>query len=428
MTRGRIIAAVVVLVIVAAVAYGVIASAGAATSVSVATVTRQDLSVTVTASGKTEADVRRDVYPVAQGILARVQVTDGQKVSAGDVLASLQTGPLSLAVSQAASQLDAARAQLSQVDAGVPSAIDRAAASAAVAAAEAQYSAVSSAYHSLAEALAEATASVRPSLEASLTALGVQKKQAYAALQSARSSSGKLTAAARISAARTAASAAVDAAQSALSLAKSNFAGASMVAPIDGVVVFNPVGAPGTDGATPKAAAGVAVSPAAAPFSVEELSPITFDAQVDEADVASVGVGMKATVSLDAFPAATFPGTVSVIRPTAIQTTTGGIAFPVLVTLDPTTLKVLVGMSGSVDIVTSDVPSALVVPTEAVLDQSGGKYVFVVNADDTVTRTAVQVGAITDTYAEITSGLTEGQRVATSDLSSLKDGSKVKPQ
>ena len=87
---------------------------------------------------------------------------------------------------------------------------------------------------------------------------------------------------------------------------------------------------------------------------------------------------MKTKISLDAFPSDTFDGTVETIRSTAIQTTTGGIAFPVLVKIDPKAKNLLLGMSGSVDIEVNAVPDALTVPIEAILDESGKKFVFVV--------------------------------------------------
>jgi HlyD family secretion protein len=427
-TRGRIIAAVVVLLVIGAVAYGVIASGNASTSVTTAKATVQDLGVTVTASGKVETATRRDIYAPAAGTLKSVSVTDGQSVHAGQTLATMDPGPLQVQVEQARAALAAANAQDDAVDKGVPAAIDRSAARAAQSAAQAGYDAARSAYDKFAAFYDSATPTVKPSLEATLTQLSIARKQAYAALQSAKSGVSKLSVAAKVTLAEAAAHAAVDSASQALKLAKDTLASSTLVSPIDGTVIFNAVGVPGTDSQAPRPSAGAAVAPGSAPFTVADLHSLYFDAQVDEADVASVAVAMKATVSLDAFPSSTFNGTVKVVRPTAIQTTTGGIAFPVLVLVDPAASKLLLGMSGSTDIDVNAVTGALTVPIEAVLDASGKKYVFVVGADSKVTRTEVQVGVLTDTDAQITSGIHEGDTVATSNLSALKDGMTVKPQ
>jgi RND family efflux transporter MFP subunit len=194
---------------------------------------------------------------------------------------------------------------------------------------------------------------------------------------------------------------------------------------MDGIVVFNPVGAPGADGTLPKAAEGAAVAPGSAPFSVVDMADLNFNAQVDEADVAKVESDMASKVSLDAFATTTFPGKVKVVRSTAVQTTTGGIAFPVLVAVDPTDKKLLLGMSGSVDIEVSAVKGALTVPIEAILDDGGKKFVFIVKADN-VSKVEVTTGALTDTRAQILSGVSAGDTVATSNLTALTDGMTVR--
>ena len=55
---------------------------------------RPDLGVTVSASGKVAAGDRAEVYPPAAGTLDDVYVKDGQTVTAGQKLAKMDTGPL----------------------------------------------------------------------------------------------------------------------------------------------------------------------------------------------------------------------------------------------------------------------------------------------------------------------------------------------
>jgi multidrug efflux pump subunit AcrA (membrane-fusion protein) len=61
-----------------------------------------------------------------------------------------------------------------------------------------------------------------------------------------------------------------------------------------------------------------------------------------------------------------------------------------------------------------------------VLDENGKKFVYVLGSDSKVKKTEVEVGAMTDTLAEITSGLADGDTVVTSQLTALKDGQTVK--
>ncbi len=116
--RTKIILAVVVLVVVAgAAAFFFMRSQGSGPEVKVATVSKTDLGVTVSASGKVAAGLRADVYPPAAGTLDEVFVIDGQKVVAGDKLATMDVGPLQLQLDQAKSGLAAAQAGLANVGA-----------------------------------------------------------------------------------------------------------------------------------------------------------------------------------------------------------------------------------------------------------------------------------------------------------------------
>ncbi|QLQ16893.1 MAG: efflux RND transporter periplasmic adaptor subunit [Micropruina sp.] len=111
MTRGRIIAGVVVLAVLGALGGGYAYSrATNVTAVTTATVTKQAITVTVNASGTVVPDAAVGVYAGVGGTLSSVAVTDGAKVAKGDVLAKIATGPLKLAVQQAESEWAAARA------------------------------------------------------------------------------------------------------------------------------------------------------------------------------------------------------------------------------------------------------------------------------------------------------------------------------
>ena len=419
MSKGKIIAGVVALVVIAAVVGAVYySSAASAPLVSVARVTSETLGVIVTASGKVEAANKADVYPPTAGLLVSVDVADGDVVKAGATIAQMDTAPLKLQVKQANAGLKGAKAQLDGVNKGVPAAIDKAAADAGVNAAQAAYNAAKAAYEAYA---------MFSSTDATATQLAIAKKQTNAALQNAKSGRSKLSTMAKVALAKASAQAAVDSASYALRLAQDTLDKATLTAPIDGVVVFNAVGAPGTDGTLPKASVGAAVAPGSAPFTVVDLGSLNFNAQVDEADVAKVKADMPAKVSLDAFVTTTFPGKVKSIRTTAVQTTTGGIAFPVLVAIDQTKDRILLGMSGSVDIEVNAVSGALTVPIEAILDDAGKKCVFVVKADK-VAKVEVTTGALTDVRAQVLTGLTAGDTVATNNLTALTDGMTVRTQ
>jgi multidrug efflux system membrane fusion protein len=67
----------------------------------------------------------------------------------------------------------------------------------------------------------------------------------------------------------------------------------------------------------------------------------------------------------------------------------------------------------------------LTVPNAALQTGAPGTFVYVVNADNTVSVQVVKIGAATASATEITSGLTEGERVVIDGADRLRDGSHV---
>ncbi len=203
---------------------------------------------------------------------------------------------------------------------------------------------------------------------------------------------------------KAAAQAAVVAAQQAVNVAKAAVDDATLVAPIDGTVFLNPAGTPGADGKIPVASPGSAVSFASAPFSVVDLNGSTFVAEVDEADVDRLKVGMSATVTLDSFPGKSFKTTVLRISSASQPTATGGTIFPVELALQDTGKNILIGMKGDATIEVSSIQGAMTIPVEALFNENGKNFVYRVDNNKLV-KTDITVGATTDTEVEVLSGL-----------------------
>ena len=70
--------------------------------------------------------------------------------------------------------------------------------------------------------------------------------------------------------------------------------------------------------------------------------------------------------------------------------------------------------------------NAVLVPTPAVLSGAPGDYVYLVNADQTVSVHKVTPGPSDGKHTVIVSGLTVGQQVATDGMDRLSDGAKIK--
>jgi RND family efflux transporter MFP subunit len=72
--------------------------------------------------------------------------------------------------------------------------------------------------------------------------------------------------------------------------------------------------------------------------------------------------------------------------------------------------------------------SALAVPLEAVQQENDRATVWVLCPGDKVQNRQITLGVQTENYAEVTSGLKDGDEVVTSDRSGLKDGETVHPK
>ena len=133
-------------------------------------------------------------------------------------------------------------------------------------------------------------------------------------------------------------------------------------------------------------------------------------------------------MSLDAFPGDEFDAKVTRIAPLAILTTSGGTAFPVYIPIAGTGKPVRIGMQGNADISISEITEAVTIPIEALFDEGGKSYVYVVGPGDKLKKTEVTVGTLTDTRAQIKKGVKAGETVALSGTVKLTDGLVINPQ
>ena len=173
---------------------------------------------------------------------------------------------------------------------------------------------------------------------------------------------------------------------------------ATITAPIDGTVTAVAI-VPGLE------STGTAITLAASTYEVT--------ADVVESDISAMTVGQEATVTVDAIDAV-IGGTVAAIAPAASGTSGGDVvSFPVTVSLTGAPTALRAGMTADITIVTASATDVLTIPSAALRGTAGSYRVQVLGADGTPTATPVEVGLVTNTTAEITSGLTAGDVVVT---------------
>jgi RND family efflux transporter MFP subunit len=150
--------------------------------------------------------------------------------------------------------------------------------------------------------------------------------------------------------------------------------------------------------------------------------------RVDEQDVINVRLGERARITGDDFPGRTLTGRVVEISPIAQKADDAGsasrtVATTIAIEHPPQFLRD--GMSVDVNILTTDLTHAIVVPNEAILrDAAGSPYVYVVR-DGTARRQALRLGASNEAGSVVTAGLASGDVIVAQDVTGLSDGTPV---
>jgi len=150
-------------------------------------------------------------------------------------------------------------------------------------------------------------------------------------------------------------------------------------------------------------------------------------AQVDEQDIINVKIGQRVKITGEDFPGRTLTGYVSSIAPVATKSTDPSSTAKQVVTtirLDGSPSFLRDGMSVDVDILTTDVRSAVVVPSAALNSDGKGSYVYVVRKGKLV-KTYVGTGPKNDTQTVVKSGLLPGDSIVSARNPLLHDGQSV---
>ncbi len=182
-----------------------------------------------------------------------------------------------------------------------------------------------------------------------------------------------------------------------------------LTSPIDGVVTAVAI-QPGLD-----APSGDAVTIASSAYEV------TADAV--ESDIGSITVGQPAAITIGATNQ-DLTGKVASISPVAATASNGIVSYAVTITLDSTPKDLRDGMSADVSITTASAPGVLTIPSAALRGANGTYRVSILDpATGTPTQRDVTVGLVTNTLAEITGGLSEGETVITGTTADLQSTS-----
>ncbi|HET7838971.1 MAG TPA: efflux RND transporter periplasmic adaptor subunit [Rectinemataceae bacterium] len=164
---------------------------------------------------------------------------------------------------------------------------------------------------------------------------------------------------------------------------------------------------------------GELTSTSTAIMTIADTGNLKLQGTVPQGDVFHLAVGDKVRIRVDGMPDREYEGTISQLGPIAATT---GQYFPVSVGLRNDG-RLLAGMTAVATVSLSE-KEGLIVPLSAVERDNGKAYVFTV-VDGLARKRLVSLGASDGSEVQIISGIKSGELVATSNVSSLEDGSRV---
>ncbi|MBP5572560.1 MAG: efflux RND transporter periplasmic adaptor subunit [Bacteroidales bacterium] len=155
-------------------------------------------------------------------------------------------------------------------------------------------------------------------------------------------------------------------------------------------------------------------------FVVQQIVPVKMLINVSESLFTQVDKGMEFDIEVEAYPGEIFKGKVNLIYPTVSATTH---TFPVEIVCQNTDQRLRPGMFARVT-ANFGMNHHVVVPDVAVVKQmgSGEHFIYVLQPDNTVKYTLVEIGKRLGSKYEIVSGINEGDVIVTSGQIRLKDG------
>lgn len=143
-----------------------------------------------------------------------------------------------------------------------------------------------------------------------------------------------------------------------------------------------------------------------------DTTAIKFQGLVDEIDILKIKTGQKATIAVDAVPGKVFTGTVKFISPYGTPDASNVVQFPITIELDPYDVELKGSLTATADIAVSTSENVLLVPITAISTTQAGSFVTVIiGPQDQTEKRQVTLGKQNQQFAEILSGLKEGDRV-----------------
>lgn len=205
--------------------------------------------------------------------------------------------------------------------------------------------------------------------------------------------------------------------QIAVNTAEVNLGYTKIVAPLDGTIVSVPVEEGRTVNANQTTPTIVQLA---------DLTQMEVLMEISEGDVTKVAPGMPVSYTVLSEPGKNYRTTLKSIDPgltsltngtyTKSSSTTEAVYYYGRLVVDNKDGKLHIGMTTQNEIVVAEVKDVLVIPTLAISERKGEKFVHVLEGQNIVTEKKIVTGLSDNMNTEVTSGLSEGEAVIVSQV------------
>jgi HlyD family secretion protein len=195
----------------------------------------------------------------------------------------------------------------------------------------------------------------------------------------------------------------VDKSTAALQQSQDNYNDYQLIAPIDGAIVAQINGTAGDiyiGGQNTAASFMTLINP----------DSFWFEADVEDVDALKISPDMKAYINLDIYPDREFAGKVIFVSPVAELDSNDLATYKVVIMLDDMNVKMLSDMTGSADLVSSEVRDVMMISNAAVKNKQG-KQIVIIKKDGNFEEKEIQTGFTNGKTVEVKSGLSIGDEV-----------------
>ncbi len=363
---------------------------------------KQTLVATLPTNGKVEPYQWQAVRAETAGLVSRAPFHNGDRVAKGAVLAELTNSEANSAIESAEARVAEARANVQTLEAGKPA--ERTDIENSIAAARLKLQ-IEQKDHDTLKRLVDKQAATPVELQAAADRL----RQTQLEIDGLEKRLPTLLSRPEIDAAH----ARLTDTDSALRLAQKQAANSVIAAPIGGELYELGI------------RIGSYVNIGDLITNIGTLDRMRVRVYVDEPLLGRVKPGQTVTIKWEALPGKQWPGTVDQM-PVSIQALGARQVGEVMCIVQNPGRDLIPGVNVDAEIRTASIDGAIVIPKEALRRDAAGDFVLALSGDH-VERRAVQLGISSVTQAQVSSGLREGEMVATPSDTPLKNGTRVNP-